>query len=179
MKKQTLIFLTLGTLLIGSLTPINSLAQLAGCIVRSGEKCEPPRYGRSPQPGYGPAQPYPGRPPHPNRPSHSFEIRIPVNHWVYGYQRLDLNRIIDLRRYQGFRILEVTVLARTVNDFEGHLELLLNGNRDSSQRVVYRDPFHYRLPAWGYRTMGRDVRWLEIGAQDAHLLEIAIRLSQD
>jgi len=200
MKKQTLMFLSLGTLLLGNLWISHAKAQAYGCITRPGEICDPPRYTPEP-PGYDPIDPdpeppyhHPGRPQPPGRPqrppnpvrpiepdhpSYSFQIRIPINEWIYGYRRFDLGRMINLWQYQGFRILEVTAVARRLHNFDGYLELLLNGNQDSYQRVVYKDAFMYRLPVWGYRTIGHDVRWIELGARHTHIIEILIRLSRN
>lgn len=189
MKKQTLMLLGLGTLLFAGLLTFRAEAQVHGCIARPGEICEPPGYSQPVPPPYYPDQPHPPRwpdRPHPPRqpslpdqPEYSFEIRLPVNEWVYGYRRYDLGRMINLWQYQGFRILEVSAVASTTRGVEGYLELLLDGSHDSSQRVVYRDPFMYRLPVWGYRTIGYDVRWLELGVQDAHVVEIRVRLSRN
>jgi hypothetical protein len=121
---------------------------------------------------------YPDHPVRPDDPTYSFELHIPLNDWTYGYQRLSLNHLIDLRPYRGYRILEVSVVARAIRGYQGNLELLLNGQQVSTQRVTYRDPFQYRLPVWGYRTIGRDVRWLEIGTENVHLIDARIRLSR-
>jgi hypothetical protein len=91
-----------------------------------------------------------------------------------------LNHLINLRPYKGFRILEVSVVASAIRGYPGNLELLLNMKRVSSQMVTSHNLFLYRLPVWGYRTIGsRDVKWLELETEDLHLVEVRIRLSRN
>lgn len=193
------------TLLAVSTFQNSAQAQVFGCIGRPGDNCVPERPGRGDhyQPGrpdhqqperpgrpdhggdyFPPARPgqgggfNPGRP-HPQRPNPTIELRRSFNHAVYQTDLWNLNQLFNLRNYQGYRLLEVEVIARPLRGRSGYLELYTNRHQESGLAVTSRWPSSHRLWFNSYQVIGHQLRRLALGLTEVEVKEVIIRIVRD
>jgi hypothetical protein len=110
-------------------------------------------------------------------PYYSFEIRQSVRQTFYGQTFIYLDQLLKLPRFQGFRILEVSVLAQKLYHRPGFLEFVIDGQRQSSSKVAYEGLLNYRLSVFGHKTVNLQT-FLDLGVEDIYIESIRLRLSR-
>lgn len=105
------------------------------------------------------------------------ELRLPVYRGIYNFEQIDLRQMLRLDQYQGFRVAEVVVRARSMDRAWGSINLVVNGYRTGNIATdgITRE---YRLLVGNAGILGRDVMGLNLEASQVALDEVVVRLQR-
>lgn len=105
------------------------------------------------------------------------ELRLPVYRGIFNYEQIDLRQMLRLDQYQGFRVAEVVVRARSMDRSWGSINLVVNGYRTGNIATdgITRE---YRLLVGNAGVLGRDVLGLNLEASQVALDEVVVRLQR-
>lgn len=143
-----------------------------------------PDHGRPPGHGYPhrpppppPHRPLPPPPPLLPPPPQAVEVRYPFQQAIYGEQVFDLNRLLDLRRYYGYRVLNITVNASPSRTYSGYLQVSSRGLFTGWHEVWDQRNLYYTIqPPW--TTLVDYNSPINLHIRDAVIYEIVIRFAR-
>jgi len=128
----------------------------------------PPPPGYRPGPGYGPdrgpghgPRPYPRHPGHPGRPNPqpgypgypgnpgqpgygTFSVPVYVDRYMFANDRIDISQYINLRQYQGYRLVAIDFTANA-QQYSALINVLINGYQVAPAINLNPYPNNFRI----------------------------------